>query len=178
VQMYSFSTGIQRDIGFATVVDVAFVGNLGRHALQTQNLNTLPYGKRFLPSSQDPTNPGKPLPDTPRWRATAAYEHTFHFGNGSTLAPRAQYHYEAGRSMNIQNVPGTYQGGYGMLDASLMYTSSDKTWDLSAWARNLENKAIFQTAGAVTTDLAAYPSRANATYAPPRTLGITLRKRF
>lgn len=64
VQMYSFSLGVQRDVGFATVVDVAFVGNLGRHALQTQNLNTIPYGKRFLASSQDATNPGKPLPDT------------------------------------------------------------------------------------------------------------------
>ncbi len=64
VQMYSFSTGVQQDVGFATVVDVAFVGNLGRHTLQTQNLNTLPYGARFLASSQDPTNPGKPLPDS------------------------------------------------------------------------------------------------------------------
>jgi hypothetical protein len=64
VQMYSFSLGVQRDVGFATVVDVAFVGNLGRHELQTQNLNTLPYGKRFQPGSQDPTNPGKPLPDS------------------------------------------------------------------------------------------------------------------
>ena len=64
VQMYSFSLGVQRDVGFATVVDVAFVGNLGRHTLQTQNLNTLPYGKRFLASSQDATNPGKPLPDS------------------------------------------------------------------------------------------------------------------
>jgi hypothetical protein len=63
-QMYSFSTGIQRDVGFATVIDVAFVGNLGRHLLQTVNLNTLPYGARFLASSQDPTNPGKPLPDS------------------------------------------------------------------------------------------------------------------
>jgi len=64
VQMYSFSLGVQRDVGFATVVDVAFVGNLGRHTLQTRNLNTLPYGKRFLPGSQDATNPGKPLPDS------------------------------------------------------------------------------------------------------------------
>jgi Carboxypeptidase regulatory-like domain len=63
-QMYSFSTGVQREVGFATVIDVAFVGNLGRHLLQSQSLNTLPYGERFLASSQDPTNPGHPLPDT------------------------------------------------------------------------------------------------------------------
>jgi len=60
---YNFSTGIQREVGFATVVDVAFVGNLGRHLMMSQNVNQLPYGARFLPSSQDPTVPGKPLPD-------------------------------------------------------------------------------------------------------------------
>ena len=63
-QMYSFSTGVQQDVGFATVIDVAFVGNLGRHLYQSQNLNTLPYGQRFLPGSQDTTSPGKPLPDS------------------------------------------------------------------------------------------------------------------
>jgi len=63
-QSYNFSLGVQREVGFSTVVDVAFVGNLGRHTLQTQSLNTLPYGQRFLAGSQDPTVPGKPLPDS------------------------------------------------------------------------------------------------------------------
>jgi hypothetical protein len=62
-QSYSFSLGVQREVGFATVLDAAFVGNLGRHLLQSVNLNQLPYGKRFLPSSVDPTN-GKPLADS------------------------------------------------------------------------------------------------------------------
>ncbi|MES1258805.1 MAG: carboxypeptidase regulatory-like domain-containing protein [Acidobacteriota bacterium] len=62
-QSYSFSLGAQREVGFATVLDVAFVGNLGRHLLMSQSLNTLPYGARFLPASQDPTT-GKPLPDS------------------------------------------------------------------------------------------------------------------
>ena len=61
-QSYSFSTGVQREVGFATVIDVAFVGNLGRHLMMSQNLNALPYGERFLASSQDPTT-GKPLSD-------------------------------------------------------------------------------------------------------------------
>ena len=62
-QSYSFSLGAQREIGFATVLDIAFVGNLGRHLLLSQNLNQLPYGVRFLPSSQDPTT-GRPLSDS------------------------------------------------------------------------------------------------------------------
>jgi hypothetical protein len=60
---YSFSLGGQRDIGKGFVLDVAMVGSLGRHLLMSQNLNQLPYGARFLPANQDPTEPGKPLPD-------------------------------------------------------------------------------------------------------------------
>jgi hypothetical protein len=60
---YSFSLGVQRDIGHSVVVDVAGVGTLGRHLEMAQNLNQLPYGKRFLASSQDATVPGRPLPD-------------------------------------------------------------------------------------------------------------------
>lgn len=61
--VYNYSIGIQREIGFKTVLDVAYVGALGRHLLQERNLNTLPYGTHFLASSQDSTT-GKPLPDT------------------------------------------------------------------------------------------------------------------
>jgi hypothetical protein len=44
------------------MADVAYVGSLGRHVLQTRNLNALPYGTRFLPSSIDPTT-GSSLPE-------------------------------------------------------------------------------------------------------------------
>jgi hypothetical protein len=53
---YNMSLGVQRSIGFGTVVDVAYVGSLGRHIAQIHDINQLPYGARFLPSSADPTN--------------------------------------------------------------------------------------------------------------------------
>jgi hypothetical protein len=61
--VYNFSLGVQRSLGFKTVLDVAYVGALGRHLLQERNINTLPYGARFLASSLDATT-GRPLPDT------------------------------------------------------------------------------------------------------------------
>ena len=39
---YNFSFGVQRDIGFGTIVDAAYVGALGRHLIQSVNLNTVP----------------------------------------------------------------------------------------------------------------------------------------
>jgi hypothetical protein len=59
---YSMSFGIQRDLGWGTILDVAYVGVLGRHILANLPLNNPLYGARFLPSSQDPTT-GRPLPD-------------------------------------------------------------------------------------------------------------------
>lgn len=53
--VYRYSLGIQRDIGFNTIVDVSYVGNVGRHLIQSVGLNTIPYGARFLSENIDPT---------------------------------------------------------------------------------------------------------------------------
>ena len=61
--MYNWSLGVQRNIGFNTTLDVAYVATMGRNQLQRRNLNALPYGTNFLPSSIDPTLTGnRPLP--------------------------------------------------------------------------------------------------------------------
>jgi hypothetical protein len=59
---YNTSLGIQRDIGWGTIVDVAYVGSFGRDLGQKHDINQVPYGARFLPQNQDPTT-GKPLSD-------------------------------------------------------------------------------------------------------------------
>ncbi len=63
--VYNYSLGIQHDIGFNTVVDVSYVGNVGRHLIQSRQLNTVPYGARFLAANIDPTDPNRTraLPD-------------------------------------------------------------------------------------------------------------------
>jgi hypothetical protein len=54
-RIYNASLGIQRRIGFGTVLDVAYVGTFGRHIGEKSQLNNLPYGTKFLASSLDPT---------------------------------------------------------------------------------------------------------------------------
>lgn len=63
--VYNFSLGVQRDIGFHTVLDVSYVGSLARYLLQRRSINSINYGQRFLPASIDPTVAGgaTPLPD-------------------------------------------------------------------------------------------------------------------
>lgn len=56
--VYNWSFGIQQDIGFSTVLDVAYVASVGRHLHELRNLNAVRYGTNFLPSSIDPTVSG------------------------------------------------------------------------------------------------------------------------
>lgn len=65
---YRYNVGIQRDLGWNTVLDVAYVGDQTRYLPVTRNLNAIPAGARFRPENRDTTvtatgaNPGA-LPD-------------------------------------------------------------------------------------------------------------------
>jgi hypothetical protein len=58
----SYSFGMQRSLGSGIILDAAYVGTLGRHLLERQNLNSIPAGTTLQPSAQDPSNPGSVLP--------------------------------------------------------------------------------------------------------------------
>lgn len=51
----SFSLQMQQNIGFDTVLGVAYVGSLSRHQTQVTNINYIPYGATFQRENQDPT---------------------------------------------------------------------------------------------------------------------------
>ena len=52
----NFSLSVQRNVGFGTVVDVGYVGSLGRNLMWTRNFNEIPLGANFNPANIDPTN--------------------------------------------------------------------------------------------------------------------------
>jgi hypothetical protein len=60
--IYQMSLDIQRSLAFGAIIDVGYVGNMGRHLAATRQINGVPYGAEFLPQNQDPTT-GTPLPD-------------------------------------------------------------------------------------------------------------------
>jgi hypothetical protein len=61
---YQYNFGIQREIGFRTVLDVAYAGSSTHHQAYNYNPNILPLGVRFNPANRDITktpsaaNPG------------------------------------------------------------------------------------------------------------------------
>jgi hypothetical protein len=56
--IYKWSLGVQQDIGWGTVVDVSYVGSVGRHLEMHSSINPVPDGARFLEANRDPTNAG------------------------------------------------------------------------------------------------------------------------
>jgi hypothetical protein len=61
---YNWQLGIQREIGWGTVVDLTYVGNVTRHLELKTNLNEIPDGAKFLAANANPQNPATPKPDT------------------------------------------------------------------------------------------------------------------
>jgi hypothetical protein len=65
--VHTWSAGIQRELGWNAVGDVAYVGNAARRQPITRELNGRPYGYTYQPENLDPTNtPGgrsQPKPD-------------------------------------------------------------------------------------------------------------------
>jgi hypothetical protein len=57
--LYNMTAGVQQSLGRGIVLDVKYVGVLGRHLQDSRAIETLPYLYQFLPSSTDPTT-GKP----------------------------------------------------------------------------------------------------------------------
>jgi hypothetical protein len=60
----NYSLAVQQNIGFSTVLDVAYVGSLGRNLMWIRDINSIPFGANFDPANADPSNPATPLPSS------------------------------------------------------------------------------------------------------------------
>jgi hypothetical protein len=60
---YTYSLEVQQNVGGATTLSVAYVGNRYLNLRNNKNINPIPPGARFEPANADPTNPASPLPD-------------------------------------------------------------------------------------------------------------------
>jgi hypothetical protein len=54
--VYAWNLGLQQKLWKAVIFDVAYVGSVSRHLLRQQQINSVPYGAKFLPENQDPTS--------------------------------------------------------------------------------------------------------------------------
>lgn len=54
--VYSYSLGIQRELGKGITLDVSYVGSQSRHLVTSRDINAVPYGFSFTRAAQDPAN--------------------------------------------------------------------------------------------------------------------------
>lgn len=101
------SFGFQQEVGFGTVVDVAYVGTLGRHLSGQQNINEVPYGTHlFQKNFVDPTNPkSTPLPDNffrkyPGY-STITYQRGFLTSNYNALQVKVTRRFNRGLEFGV-----------------------------------------------------------------------------
>ncbi len=77
---YSYNVSIQRELAGGLLLDVAYVGNIGRHLLGRINENALPLGSAWLPQNQDPTV-AKPTFDGRTTKNALLYRPYLGYGN-------------------------------------------------------------------------------------------------
>ncbi|MCJ7592287.1 MAG: TonB-dependent receptor [Woeseiaceae bacterium] len=107
----------------------------------------------------DPENVGQfidnsdlqPTDFTPEWTFNLAVEHEFQMGNGGTLTPRLNMHYESGIEWGANAGGGwrkgdpkssCYQDSYTKFDGRLTYTPSKGDWQVAAMGGNLTDERI------------------------------------
>ncbi len=92
--VYNYSLGIQRELPFATLLDVSYVGSQSRHLPEQDPFNYVPFGSAWLPRNQDPTlgapqyNGNTTLP-TQLYRPYAGYTSGSYYTFGSSSSYNA-----------------------------------------------------------------------------------------
>jgi hypothetical protein len=59
----NFSFGIQRELGFRSVIDVSYIGSLARHLINQRNINSIAMYAQFDPANRDTTTSTGVLPN-------------------------------------------------------------------------------------------------------------------
>jgi hypothetical protein len=81
VMNYSF--GVQRQLKFKTIIDVAYVGSVSRHLMWSSDLNSVPFGTNFLASSKEAGAPTRTL-SVSFLRPYVGYNSLKFYSNGAT----------------------------------------------------------------------------------------------
>ena len=95
------------------------------------------------------TYDGLTMQNAPKWSFNASYSHIFDLPDGSTLTPQLNAEFKSsywslggGPGANIAQPGDSVQDKYWLWNAYLSWTSADQQFNISAYAKNIGNKAI------------------------------------
>lgn len=115
---------------------------------------------------------GTQTPFAPDFSANLGYQHVFDLQSHGALTARIETHLETGSWVNFEGTPGAHQPGHSVSNAFLTYDAPNGKWSVSAFVKNIEDRAVLTNAqsgpaGLETGDIA-----------PPRTYGVQVSAKF
>ena len=114
---------------------------------------------------------GFQLPRSPKWSISAGYDHTFTFGNESTLNAAINMQYASERWLSFDFVKPGRADSYVTFDFDLAYYLAGGHWMVAGYVHNITNETVYTGGG----EQAFAPPLMYATISAPRTVGIRLR---
>jgi outer membrane receptor protein involved in Fe transport len=123
----------------------------------------------------------KRIPGLPDVTANLVYDHTFLFGDGSSLVPRAELRYTSGYYLGQVTelekskgyLPYLYQDSVVLLNLSATWSSAKDKYSITGYIRNATDKEYKTSVG-----LPIGSQSATATVGDPRTYGIMVSVKF
>ncbi len=116
---------------------------------------------------------GKPGINAPRWTVNLSYEHVFTLPGDYQLTAGVQSRLESSAYLNLDYLEFQKRGAYTATDAALTLDAPDRSWSLTGYVTNIEDKVV--KAGGITRpilDLTVLTVR------PPRTYGLRVGYKF
>jgi iron complex outermembrane receptor protein len=115
---------------------------------------------------------GNDLARAPEQSFTIVLDYAMGLSGGSVIDLQASYFWQDDWFHDPSNAPGTEEDDYGLLNASITWTSSSEQFSIVAWGKNLDDEEYrihsILDASAVTADV----------YGAPRTYGLTVNYAF
>jgi iron complex outermembrane receptor protein len=135
---------------------------------------------RPAPLSQDPGTfvrdlDGLRLPRAPRWKFSIAGQVEQPLGDSGTITARAEYHWQSKIYFTVFNIDAASQESYGLLRASLGFTSADEKWSVRLFGDNLTGETYFTNQILTGT---VYGAEFVGPLGTPSTYGVDLRFNF
>lgn len=149
--------------------------------LQPNGLARNELGQNGFPAL-DPSLRGFDLPFSPHVTLNLGYEQAFPLASGAQIVANAATHHESSKYLDYTQSP-LFPGkhpGFWKSDVSLTYRAPDNRWNISAWGRNLENRATYSsfTPSQLRVGGSLVGAYASTYIDAPRTYGVRLGANF
>ncbi|WP_417615015.1 TonB-dependent receptor [Parasphingorhabdus sp.] len=135
---------------------------------------------RPAPLTQDPGTfvrdlDGLRLPRAPRWKFSLAGQIEQPLGDAGKITARTEYHWQSKIYFTVFNIDAASQESYGLLRASLGFTSADDKWSVRLFGDNLTGETYFTNQILTGT---VYGAEFVGPLGSPSTYGVDLRFNF